>query len=179
MREIEEFCAKYRVTEACAERPLWPRVLHHLSQNKVQAKKEDLRALSDATGKALSERGRPAVIVVSEPAPPAPAPEMAAAPAERVRAILKSPEAVGRESHARHLALGTPLPAADAVAVLRTIPIVASTPAAAPRAHADDRPTQGLVRVDPRDAYPTPRDPAQDAKAMWERVAAKLAPSGA
>jgi len=44
----------------------------------------------------------------------------ASAATDRVSAILGSPEAVGREAQAKHLASGTAIPAAQAIEILKT-----------------------------------------------------------
>ena len=79
----------------------------------------------------------PAPVPTTSPAPqttPAPrgeadAPTTAESERERIAAILDSPEAQGRESLARHLALATDLSSTSARAILGAAPI--TTPASA------------------------------------------------
>lgn len=55
----------------------------------------------------------------------------AGAERDRVKAILNSPEAEGRSATAQHLALNTSMSAAEAVALLATVPKAAAAPAVA------------------------------------------------
>ena len=75
-----------------------------------------------------------------------------AASTDRATAIMSSPEAVGREQQARHLAHGTALPAADAIGIL----------AAGPRNPTLSAALGGAVAA--REALGLPPDPVRDAQ---------------
>ncbi len=80
------------------------------------------------------------------------APSSPAASPDRATAILSSPEAVGREAQAAHLAKGTTLPAAEAIGIL----------AAGPRNSTLSAAFGGAVAA--REALGLPPDPVRDAQ---------------
>src|SRR5262249_54994263 len=102
-------------------------VLSYLAEHGVQASREDMQALSDATGAALKDRQRmthPEPTAQLEPPPADPSAAMPdAAAVDRIRAILEAPEAIGRETFARPLAINSPLSVEQARAMLLTVPV--------------------------------------------------------
>jgi capsid assembly protease len=96
---------------------------------------------------------------------------------ERIRAIITSEAAKGRETTAMHLAFSTLMDAQSAIGLLATLPQAApAAPAVDPLAgvlRAQDAPG-GLVTVQVRPDQARPQAPADADSAMWQRTIGAL-----
>lgn len=102
--------------------------------------------------------------------------EAAAAERERIAAILRAPEAQSNEAFARALAFGGDMPAADAIAALKTAPRPAEPPIATGLRSADAPGGLVILGADGEpalaDTPPISISPADPPKAGADRIAA-------